>query len=110
MRIQRRVDFCWCSSCYICFAHQIGQYPKYYTFTGPDYEENKVIRHIEPALAFQLELGRLANFDIKPIFTNNRNIHVYDAIGKNAPSDKRFSPEVLLEPVFLKKILALVNI
>ena len=72
------------------FAHQVGSYPKYYTFTGPDYLENKVIRHIEPALAFQLELGRLANFDIKPIFTNNRNIHVYEAVGKNAPSDKRF--------------------
>ncbi|CAI5755652.1 unnamed protein product [Candida verbasci] len=72
------------------FAHQVGQYPKYYTFTGPEYLENKVIRHIEPALAFQLELGRLNNFNIKPIFTNNRNIHVYEAVGKNAPSDKRF--------------------
>lgn len=72
------------------FAHLIGQYPKYYTFTAPEYYENKVIRHIEPALAFQLELGRLDNFDIKPIFTDNRNIHVYEAIGKNSPSDKRF--------------------
>ncbi|CAK9435969.1 uncharacterized protein LODBEIA_P05660 [Lodderomyces beijingensis] len=78
----RRVSF--------VFAHDIGSYPKYYTFTGPLYLENKVIRHIEPALAFQLELGRLANFDIKPIFTNNRNIHVYEAVGKNSPSDKRF--------------------
>lgn len=72
------------------FAHTIGTYPKYYTFNAPDYIENKVIRHIEPALAFQLELARLANFDIKPIFTDNRNIHVYEAVGKNAPSDKRF--------------------
>ncbi|CUM66038.1 uncharacterized protein PRCAT00003692001 [Priceomyces carsonii] len=71
-------------------AHKIGVYPKYYTFTAPNYNENKVIRHIEPALAFQLELGRLENFDIKPIFTDNRNIHVYEAVGKNAPSDKRF--------------------
>lgn len=72
------------------FANQIGQYPKYYTYSAPEYTENKVIRHIEPALAFQLELGRLDNFDIKPIFTDNRNIHVYEAVGKNAPSDKRF--------------------
>lgn len=72
------------------FANDVGTYPKYYTFTAPDYIENKVIRHIEPALAFQLELGRLENFDIKPIFTDNRNIHVYEAIGKNSPSDKRF--------------------
>ena len=72
------------------FANNVGTYPKYYTFTAPDYLENKVIRHIEPALAFQLELGRLENFDIKPIFTDNRNIHVYEAVGKNSPSDKRF--------------------
>lgn len=72
------------------FAHKIGLYPKYYTFTAPEYKENKVIRHIEPALAFQLELGKLDNFDIQPIFTDNRNIHVYQAVGKNAPSDKRF--------------------
>lgn len=71
-------------------ANNVGTYPKYYTFNAPDYVENKVIRHIEPALAFQLELGRLENFDIKPIFTDNRNIHVYEAIGKNSPSDKRF--------------------
>lgn len=72
------------------FANNIGTYPKYYTFTAPDYLENNVIRHIEPALAFQLELGRMENFDIKPIFTDNRNIHVYEAIGKNSPADKRF--------------------
>ncbi|WEJ93450.1 acetyl-coenzyme-A carboxylase [Yamadazyma tenuis] len=72
------------------FANKIGIYPKYYTFTAPDYTENKVIRHIEPALAFQLELARLENFDIKPIFTDNRNIHVYEAIGKNAPTDRRY--------------------
>ncbi|EAZ62752.1 acetyl-coenzyme-A carboxylase [Scheffersomyces stipitis CBS 6054] len=72
------------------FAHKVGTYPKYYTFNAPEYTENKVIRHIEPALAFQLELGRLVNFDIKPIFTDNRNIHVYEAVGKNAPADKRF--------------------
>lgn len=72
------------------FANTVGTYPKYYTFVAPDYTENKVIRHIEPALAFQLELRRMENFDIKPIFTDNRNIHVYEAVGKNSPSDKRF--------------------
>lgn len=71
-------------------ANTVGTYPQYYTFVAPDYTENKVIRHIEPALAFQLELRRMENFDIKPIFTDNRNIHVYEAVGKNSPSDKRF--------------------
>ncbi|GAV53882.1 hypothetical protein ZYGR_0AK03840, partial [Zygosaccharomyces rouxii] len=72
------------------FGYSDGSYPKYYTFKGPAYEEDKTIRHIEPALAYQLELGRMSNFNIKPIFTENRNIHVYEAVGKSTPLDKRF--------------------
>lgn len=72
------------------FSVKDGSYPKYYTFTGPNYEENKTIRHIEPACAFQLELGRMSNFNIKPIFTENRNIHVYEGVSKTSPLDKRF--------------------
>ncbi|SCW00349.1 LAFE_0C02234g1_1 [Lachancea fermentati] len=72
------------------FGYSDGTYPKYYTFRGPNYVEDETIRHIEPALAFQLELGRMSNFNIKQIFTENRNIHVYEATGKNSPVDKRF--------------------
>ncbi|KAI5787034.1 acetyl-CoA carboxylase-like protein [Peziza echinospora] len=78
----RRVTF-------IC-GHKDGSYPGYFTFRGPAYKEDESIRHIEPALAFQLELGRLSNFNIKPVFTENRNIHVYEAIGKETSSDKRY--------------------
>ena len=74
---------------FIC-GHKDGTYPGYYTFRGPNYEEDTSIRHIEPALAFQLELGRLSKFNIKPVFTENRNIHMYEAIGKNAETDKRY--------------------
>ncbi len=76
----RRISF-------IC-GHKDGTYPGYFTFRGPTYEEDDSIRHIEPALAFQLELGRLSKFRIKPVFTENRNIHVYEAIGKGSESDK----------------------
>lgn len=76
----------------------VGSYPKYFTFRGPDYSEHKTIRHIEPALAFQLELGRLSNFNIKPIFTDNRNIHVYEATAKNAPTDRRFFTRGIVRP------------
>ena len=76
----RRISF-------IC-GHKDGTYPGYFTFRGPTYEEDDSIRHIEPALAFQLELGRLSKFRLKPVFTENRNIHVYEAIGKAADSDK----------------------
>lgn len=72
---------------FIC-GHADGTYPGYFTFRGPTYEEDVSIRHSEPALAFQLELGRLSKFRIKPVFTENRNIHVYEAIGKGPESDK----------------------
>ncbi|PLB47135.1 hypothetical protein P170DRAFT_363677 [Aspergillus steynii IBT 23096] len=65
-----------------------GIYPGYYTFRGPLYQEDESIRHSEPALAFQLELSRLSKFRIKPVFTENRNIHVYEAIGKGPENDK----------------------
>ncbi|OOF92423.1 hypothetical protein ASPCADRAFT_8702 [Aspergillus carbonarius ITEM 5010] len=65
-----------------------GIYPGYFTFRGPNYDEDESIRHNEPALAFQLELGRLSKFKIKPVFTENRNIHVYSAIGKGPENDK----------------------
>ncbi|KAF2464339.1 uncharacterized protein BDR25DRAFT_272060 [Lindgomyces ingoldianus] len=74
---------------FIC-GHKDGTYPGYYTFRGPSYVEDESIRHVEPALAFQLELGRLSKFNIKPVFTENRNIHIYEAIGKGAESDKRY--------------------
>ncbi|KAL2005413.1 hypothetical protein VTN00DRAFT_2624 [Thermoascus crustaceus] len=76
----RRVTF-------IC-GHKDGTYPGYFTFRGPSYQEDESIRHSEPALAFQLELGRLSKFKIKPVFTENRNIHVYEAIGKGPENDK----------------------
>ncbi|KAI5781195.1 acetyl-CoA carboxylase [Geopyxis carbonaria] len=82
---------------FIC-GHQDGSYPGHFTFRYPDYNEDESIRHIEPALAFQLELGRMSNFKIKPIFTENRNIHVYEAIGKESPSDKRYFTRAVVRP------------
>lgn len=75
-----------------------GAYPGYYTFRGPDYEEDDTIRHTEPALAFQLELGRLSKFKIRPVFTENKNIHVYEAIGKGVETDKRYFTRAVIRP------------
>ncbi|KAI9679638.1 MAG: acetyl-coenzyme-A carboxylase [Trizodia sp. TS-e1964] len=89
----RRVTF-------IC-GHKDGSYPGYFTFRGPLYEEDDSIRHIEPALAFQLELGRLSKFRIKPVFTENRNIHVYEAFGKGMEreeKDKRYFTRAVVRP------------
>ncbi|KJZ76419.1 Acetyl-CoA carboxylase [Hirsutella minnesotensis 3608] len=82
---------------FIC-GHSDGSYPGYYTFRGPEYEEDDSIRHIEPALAFQLELGRLAKFHIKPVFTQNKNIHVYEAVGKAVDTDKRYFTRAVIRP------------
>jgi acetyl-CoA carboxylase/biotin carboxylase 1 len=82
----------------VLVGSQVGVYPKYFTFRGPDYAEDNTIRHIEPALAFQLELARMSNFSIKPVFTDNRNIHIYEAVAKNAPSDKRYFTRGIVTP------------
>ncbi|KAF2803362.1 uncharacterized protein BDZ99DRAFT_576252 [Mytilinidion resinicola] len=87
---------------FIC-GHKDGTYPGYFTFRGPKYIEDESIRHIEPALAFQLELGRLNKFHIKPVFTENRNIHIYQATGKGAESDKRYFTRAVVRPGRLRE-------
>ncbi|KAK5276396.1 acetyl-coenzyme-A carboxylase, partial [Exophiala xenobiotica] len=90
---------------FIC-GHKDGSYPGYFTYRGPEYEEDLTIRHNEPALAFQLELGRLSKFKIKPVFTENRNIHIYEAIGKGEDRDKvvdkRYFVRAVVRPGRLK--------
>ncbi|KAF7544682.1 hypothetical protein G7046_g9736 [Stylonectria norvegica] len=82
---------------FIC-GRSDGSYPGYYTFRGPAYNEDDSIRHSEPALAFQLELARLAKFHIKPVFTENKNIHVYEGIGKSVDTDKRYFTRSVIRP------------
>ncbi|TVY80028.1 Acetyl-CoA carboxylase [Fusarium oxysporum f. sp. cubense] len=82
---------------FIC-GHSDGSYPGYYTFRGPEYKEDDSIRHSEPALAFQLELARLSKFHIKPVFTENKSIHVYEGIGKNVDTDKRYFTRAVIRP------------
>ncbi|CAH0047847.1 unnamed protein product [Clonostachys solani] len=82
---------------FIC-GNSDGSYPRYYTFRGPEYNEDDSIRHMEPALAFQLELARLAKFNIKPVFTENKNIHVYEALGKTVDTDKRYFTRAVIRP------------
>ena len=54
-------------------------------------------RHLEPALAFQLELNRLKNYDLHPVPVSNHKMHLYFATAKKLnqddnqqPSDYRF--------------------
>ncbi|KAF0496183.1 acetyl-CoA carboxylase [Gigaspora margarita] len=74
-----------------------GQYPGYFTFRDSDnFVEDQTIRHIEPAMAYELELSRLSKFDIKPCLTDNRQIRVYYAVGKENTSDCRFFVRALV--------------
>lgn len=53
-------------------------FPKYFTFRARDhFQEDPIYRHLEPALAFQLEINRLKNFELKAIPTQNRKMHLY---------------------------------
>jgi len=44
------------------------------------FKEDRIYRHLEPALAFQLEMNRMSNFDLEAIPIPNHRLHMY--IGK----------------------------
>ncbi|KAL1921184.1 uncharacterized protein VTP21DRAFT_10900 [Calcarisporiella thermophila] len=97
----RRVTFVMCRH---------GQWPNYFTFRErTNFTEDQTIRHLEPAMAYQLELGRLSNFEIKPCFTDNPQIHVYYAVGKENAADCRFFVRALVRPGRLRNSLRTVD-
>ncbi|MEQ2177552.1 hypothetical protein GOODEAATRI_004758 [Goodea atripinnis] len=46
-------------------------------FTQSKFEEDRIYRHLEPALAFQLELNRMRNFALTAIPCANHKMHLY---------------------------------
>jgi acetyl-CoA carboxylase/biotin carboxylase 1 len=57
---------------------QKRQQPSYFTFRArDDFKEDKIYRHLEPALAFQLEIYRLRSFYLELIPTGNLKMHLY---------------------------------
>ena len=77
-----------------------GQYPVYFTlreFNGT-WGEEQAIRNIEPALAFQLELSRLSNYNLKPCFVEAKQIHIYHAVARENQLDNRFFVRALVRP------------
>ena len=76
-----------------------SRFPRYFTFREDAlYCEDRIIRHIEPAASYQLELQRLNNFTIEQCFIDNRRLHFYHAVGKNNPSDIRFFVRAVVYP------------
>ncbi|QQP49798.1 Uncharacterized protein FKW44_010585, partial [Caligus rogercresseyi] len=71
------------------------EFPKYFTYrTRSDFKEDKIYRHLEPALAFQLELNRIKNYDLTSIPVSNTKMHLYlgkaKVAGDKEVSDFRF--------------------
>ncbi|KER22342.1 hypothetical protein T265_09541 [Opisthorchis viverrini] len=59
------------------------EFPKCYTFRARDnYREDRVYRHLEPALAFQLELNRMRKYELEGLPSWNRRMHLYLAKSK----------------------------
>ncbi|GJE90324.1 acetyl CoA carboxylase [Phanerochaete sordida] len=77
-----------------------GQYPLYFTLRDMDgnWGEEQAIRHIEPALAFQLELSRLSNYNLTPVFTESKQLHIYHAVARENQLDSRFFIRALVRP------------
>jgi len=62
----------------IVVTNMKGEFPHYYTFRARDqFIEDLTYRHLEPALAFQLELNRMRLFNLKPLPCTNKSLHLY---------------------------------
>ncbi|KAI0046521.1 acetyl CoA carboxylase [Auriscalpium vulgare] len=77
-----------------------GQYPWYYTLRDMDglWREEQALRNIEPALAFQLELSRLSNYNLEPCFVESKQIHIYHGVARENQLDHRFFIRALIRP------------
>ncbi|XP_033643702.1 acetyl-CoA carboxylase-like isoform X2 [Asterias rubens] len=55
-----------------------NDFPKYFTYRARlDFQEDRIYRHLEPALAFQLEINRMSNFDLQLMDRANYRMHLY---------------------------------
>ncbi|MEE6508200.1 hypothetical protein FKM82_019789 [Ascaphus truei] len=64
---------------------QQREFPKFFTFRARDeFAEDRIYRHLEPALAFQLELNRMRNFDLNAVPCANQKMHLYRGAAKVA--------------------------
>lgn len=55
-----------------------GTFPKYFTFRERlGFTEDAIYRHLDPALAFKLEMFRLGNYDVRHCPTRNPHLHLY---------------------------------
>lgn len=64
-------------------------YPGFYTFrVGDNFREDPIYRHIDPPMAFQLELSRLSNFSITRFGYPTQSVHVFFAQDRSKKSKR----------------------
>ncbi|XP_073322539.1 acetyl-CoA carboxylase isoform X2 [Pagrus major] len=57
---------------------QKREFPKFFTFRARDgFQEDRIYRNLEPALAFQLELNRMRNFELTAVPCANHKMQLY---------------------------------
>nr|CAD7573681.1 unnamed protein product [Timema californicum] len=71
------------------------QFPKFFTYRcRNNYAEDRIYRHLEPAMAFQLELNRMRTYDLEALPTSDQKMHLYlgkAKVAKGQPvTDYRF--------------------
>ncbi|CAF4326884.1 unnamed protein product [Rotaria socialis] len=86
------------------------QFPVYYTYRKRlDFQEDKIYRNLEPALAYQLEVYRLRSFDLEFVPTSNHKTHIYLGKGKvhnkqhNAIDYRFFARSIIRHSDFVTK-------
>jgi acetyl-CoA carboxylase/biotin carboxylase 1 len=67
---------------------KISGSPALYTFRQrTDFSEDPIVRHMEAPLAYQLELTRLSNYNVKLIPCHTRLVHLYEGVPKESAVD-----------------------
>ena len=75
------------------------EYPAYFTYRSRlNFDEDTLIRHIEPSYAHYMQLQRFANFDIQSHPTNNRMVHVFAAYPSKQPGKGLALPPTQHQP------------
>lgn len=77
--VEKRHELAFCGIRRITFVvlHR-REFPKYFTYRArKQFMEDRIYRHLEPALAFQLEINRMSNFDLEAIPIVNHRMHLY---------------------------------
>nr|CAD7194928.1 unnamed protein product [Timema douglasi] len=68
------------------------QFPKFFTYRcRNNYAEDRIYRHLEPAMAFQLELNRMRTYDLEALPTSDQKMHLY--LGKAKIKFEAYGPK-----------------